>query len=424
MSQTTDTPPPAPAYYKVLMEGHSFNNYSDRMEWSLPVASPISDGAWLPGDWHAVEGDLHVCRRGLHLTTAPKEWFKPGATVYLAEFDDPDVLLPERAAERVENDKICVRRARLLRPLGEVDALTQHCCIPESVCPIIAAFVSRWWDDLGGSEDREARRAELLGDILLRLIGTRGTDAIADRRAWMVVDWHARVATPAWLRVAGITHPELIPHAEALEELAEIVDRASARAAQDTLDSARRAAAAASAAARAAASAAARDAARDAASAAAWAAARAAASDAARAAARDAARDAAWDAASAAAWDAARDAAWDAAWAAASDAARAAASAAARDAAWAAARDAAWDAARDAARDAASDAASDAAWDAASDAAWDAISPAISPLQESAVALLRRMIEAGGEEASEAARVARQQLLPESPENLAKGAPK
>jgi hypothetical protein len=91
------------------------------------------------------------------------------------------------------------------------------------------------------------------------------------------------------------------------------------------------------------------------------------------------ASDAAWAAraaARAAAWDAAGDAAWDAAWDAA------------RDAAWAAARDAA----RDAAGDAAWAAARDAAGDAARDAARDAILPTTKRLQESAFALLDRML--------------------------------
>jgi hypothetical protein len=84
----------------------------------------------------------------------------------------------------------------------------------------------------------------------------------------------------------------------------------------------------------------------------------------------------------AAAWDAARDAARDAAWAAAWDAARDAA------------RAAAWDAARDAARAAAGAAARAAAWDAAGDAAGDALTPTRKELQQSALALVNRMIEA------------------------------
>ena len=75
--------------------------------------------------------------------------------------------------------------------------------------------------------------------------------------------------------------------------------------------------------------------------------------------------------------------------------------AAARDAAWAVAGDAARDAARDAAwavaGDAAWDAAGDAAGDAARDAAWDAAKAKLEPtrleLQQSALALVERMID-------------------------------
>ena len=81
------------------------------------------------------------------------------------------------------------------------------------------------------------------------------------------------------------------------------------------------------------------------------------------------------DAAGAAAWDAARAAAGAAARAAARDAAGAAAEAAARDAAWAAG-DAAWDAAG------------------ATGAAGAKLAPTVKELQQSALSLLIRMIEA------------------------------
>ncbi len=87
-----------------------------------------------------------------------------------------------------------------------------------------------------------------------------------------------------------------------------------------------------------------------------------------------------------------------AAWVAARDAARVAAGDAAWDAAGDAARDAAWDAAGDAARVAAGVAAGVAAWVAARDAArvaaGDALRPTVDSLQESALELLDRMIDA------------------------------
>jgi hypothetical protein len=91
------------------------------------------------------------------------------------------------------------------------------------------------------------------------LVGTATTDADEEARAWMATDWLARVHTPAWLRLAGLT-----AEAQALEACARIVDATTARSAQPALDRAREASAAARDAAWAAAWAAAWDAAWDA----------------------------------------------------------------------------------------------------------------------------------------------------------------
>ena len=182
---------------------------------------------------------------------------------------------------------------------------------PECVCPVIAEFCRRWNDGLPSHE-----RNAILRPMVPRLVGTRGSAALAHKRSLMAADWLVREHTPAWLRLAG-----LIDHADTLAALPEIADMARVPSIRGALEAARRDAAAAGAAARAAA--------RDAAWAAAWDAAGAAA----RAAARAAAWAAAWDAAGDAGWDAAGDAARDAGWDAAGDAARAAAWAAA----WAAA---------------------------------------------------------------------------------------
>jgi hypothetical protein len=155
---------------------------------------------------------------------------------------------------------------------------------PQCVSPVIAAFARNWNDCL----DVESRN-RLLKPLVVEMIGTRTTAEDEETRAWMATDWLARVHTPAWLRLAGLTK-----EAQALESCARIVDAVTATNAQPRLEEARQA------------SAAAWDAARDAARDAAW----------------DAARDAAWDAARDAARAAARAAAWDAAWAAQADALR------------------------------------------------------------------------------------------------------
>ena len=150
---------------------------------------------------------------------------------------------------------------------------------PDCVCPVIAAFMRSWNDALPDSE-----RTALLLPLIAKTIGTKGSDALAQRRALMAADWLVRVNTPAWLRLAGLT-----VHADALAALPEITSFALVPSIRGPIEAARIDAAAAWAAAGAAAGAAAR--------AAAWDAARAAARDAARAAARAAAWDAAWDAA-------------------------------------------------------------------------------------------------------------------------------
>jgi hypothetical protein len=223
-----------------------------------------------------------------------------------------------------------------------------HTDTPACACPVIAAFMRSWNDGLPD----DARRDLYLKRFIPRLVGSRDSLAVAERRSYLALDWFIRVYTPAWLDLVEATKP----HASALRALGEIVNMASAKAAEPVVHAAR---------------------------AAAWAAAGAAAWAAARDAARAAAEDAAWDAARAAAGAAA----WAAAGAAAEDAAGDAAEDAAGDAAWAAAGAAAGAAAWDAAEDAAGDA----AWA----AAWDALRPTVETLQASALDLLERMIAAG-----------------------------
>jgi hypothetical protein len=164
-----------------------------------------------------------------------------------------------------------------------------HSDAPACACPVITAFMIGWNDGLPSDDERN----RLLKPFLPRIVGTRSTPDVEERRAFLAMDWAIRVYTPTWLDLVD----DLKPHAAAIRALDAVHDLATLEASTPSLRSAREAASKKAAAARAAAWAAAWDAA--------W----------------DAARDAAWDAARAAARDAARDAAWDAA----RDAARAAA---------------------------------------------------------------------------------------------------
>lgn len=139
---------------------------------------------------------------------------------------------------------------------------------PQCVCPTIAAFGRAWNDAL----DDETRN-RLLKPIIPKMIGTRSTPDVQDRRAFMAADWAVRVFTVTWLRKAGLNED-----ADALAALPELSTVELCEAAMPAIDKARRSAAAAGAAAGDAAGAA--RAAAWAARAAAWAAARAAAGDA------------------------------------------------------------------------------------------------------------------------------------------------
>ena len=95
---------------------------------------------------------------------------------------------------------------------------------------IIAAFLRSWNDCLPTNADRD----RLLKPLVLRLIDTRFTAAVEERRSYMALDWLIRVHTPKWLDLV----PSLAPHAKALRDLEEIVDMAGATAAEQFTDAA------------------------------------------------------------------------------------------------------------------------------------------------------------------------------------------
>ncbi len=110
---------------------------------------------------------------------------------------------------------------------------------PKCACPVIGAFM-RSWNDCLSQEDRD----RLLLPLVPKLVGTKGTKKLEARRATMAADWYVRVATPAWLRLAGLDK-----HADTLAAFPEIVSftktpsiRAALEAASKDADAARSAA--------------------------------------------------------------------------------------------------------------------------------------------------------------------------------------
>lgn len=102
-----------------------------------------------------------------------------------------------------------------------------HTDRPQCVCPALAAF-GRAWNDGLPDEDRN----RLLKPFIRRLINTRSTPEVKQRRAYMAADWTVRVAAPVWLRAAG-----LVGEAGSLEALAPL---ASADACRDAVPTIRR----------------------------------------------------------------------------------------------------------------------------------------------------------------------------------------
>ena len=199
---------------------------------------------------------------------------------------DLDTLVLAVGAHSATKDDMCVMEA-VAFIAGE--PWSDH---PDCASPVIGAFLRTWNDSLPDA-DRQT-----LKQYIPRLVGSKGTTAQEERRAWMALDWLVRVHTPAWLRLAG-----LVDQANLLAGLAE-VDAGTCPSIKPMLEAVRMDAAAAGGVVRDAAWAVARDAAGDAARDAAW----AVAGDAAGDAARDAAGAVAGDAAGAVARDAARDA--------------------------------------------------------------------------------------------------------------------
>ena len=79
---------------------------------------------------------------------------------------------------------------------------------PACVSPTIADFLRRWNDAL----QDDATRLRLLKPLIPVVIGSRTTLADENARAWMLVDWLARAAAPAMLRLP----PRLVERAERL----------------------------------------------------------------------------------------------------------------------------------------------------------------------------------------------------------------
>lgn len=122
----------------------------------------------------------------------------------------------KHGAHKENSDEMCAMEA-VAYVAGE--PWSDH---PQCACPVIGAFMRAWNDAI--SED--ADRTRLLGPLIPRLVGTRGSTALEVRRSTMAADWLIRTHTVAWLRLA-----KLDSQADLLAALPEIAAWAAAWAA-------------------------------------------------------------------------------------------------------------------------------------------------------------------------------------------------
>src|SRR5262245_37595568 len=82
---------------------------------------------------------------------------------------------------------------------------------PACACPVIGAFMRSWNDAIKD----DAHRTQLLQPYIVKLVGSRSTREVEQRRADLCLDWLARQHTATWLdRVESLK-----PHAEKIRAL-------------------------------------------------------------------------------------------------------------------------------------------------------------------------------------------------------------
>jgi len=94
---------------------------------------------------------------------------------------------------------------------------------PACACPVLSAYGRRLNDAMGKGAEGDALRAKYLADLAPRLVGTRSTPEVEQRRAYVLADHAVRAFAPMALDAAG-----LVGEAEKLRALDPIRDRDTA----------------------------------------------------------------------------------------------------------------------------------------------------------------------------------------------------
>ncbi len=94
-----------------------------------------------------------------------------------------------------------------------------HTDRPECVCPVIAAFMRSWNDNI----DDDALRTELILPLIPKVIGSRGSQDDKNRRSYLMADWCQRVLLPLWCDLAKLddiaAKLRALPEASTLEQI-------------------------------------------------------------------------------------------------------------------------------------------------------------------------------------------------------------
>lgn len=143
------------------------------------------------------------------------ENYKPPEPEYLA-----NLVLRKGCGTGEAGDRCAIQEVRAWEGL---DASTDAC--PDTDDPLIVALVIR-------IQDARPEWRKAIVQLLPKIPGSRGLDALSLRRLYRCADWRIRELLPAIME----TWPEMKTEAAKLRGLEAIVDRQTAKAAADQLD--------------------------------------------------------------------------------------------------------------------------------------------------------------------------------------------
>lgn len=155
------------------------------------------NGRWRNGRWRSVRGPLEACNNGLHLCRAQDitEWLIEDCIIWAAEAD----------GEVVEcEDKVVVRRARITKLLGTLDARALRLLACRYVRETPLHDGRKVWDLLTDERSRRAVEiAELYADWKATLSELAAARAAALAAVWDAALAAARAAAGAAARAAA-----------------------------------------------------------------------------------------------------------------------------------------------------------------------------------------------------------------------------